>query len=70
MLTEQFSELLQEKKLTVKDNEDSTADFLAGFFFSRSPYAKLLKCMGISVYVHSVSTGAITYCLDFSAGEE
>ncbi|KAK2426003.1 PAS domain-containing protein tyrosine kinase family protein [Trifolium repens] len=57
-LTEQFSELLQEKKLTVKD---STADFLSGFFFSGSPYAKVLKCMGISVYVHSVSTGEIIY---------
>ncbi|XP_045814763.1 probable serine/threonine-protein kinase DDB_G0271682 isoform X2 [Trifolium pratense] len=62
ILTEQFSELLQEKKLTVKENEDSTADFLAGFFFfSQSPYAKILKCIGISVYVHSVSSGEITY---------
>jgi hypothetical protein len=58
LLTEQFSELLQEKKLTVKA---STADFLSGFFFSGSPYAKVLKCMGISVYVHSVSTGEIIY---------
>ncbi|GAU20670.1 hypothetical protein TSUD_230840 [Trifolium subterraneum] len=61
LLTEQFSELLQEKKLKVKDKEYSTADFLSGFFFSRSPYAKILKCTGISVYVHSVSSGEITY---------
>lgn len=64
-LQEQFDELMQEKKLSVNDNEeviaDSTAGFLSGFFFSRSPYASILKCMGHAVHVLEISSGEIIY---------
>jgi len=70
-MREEFNEVLQEKKkkkkkkkkLKVKENEneDSTSGFLSGFFFSLSPYANVLKCMGHAVYVHDVSTGKIIY---------
>jgi hypothetical protein len=61
-LREEFNEVLQEKKKPkVKDNEneDLTAGYLSGFFFSLSPYANVLKCMGHAVYVHDVTTGQI-----------
>lgn len=65
-LREQFDELvLQNKKLTVRDDEqviaDSTAGSLSSFFFSGSPYASVLKCMGHAVHVHRVSSGEIIY---------
>lgn len=66
-LREEFKEVLQEKKKKKKpkvkdnENEDSTAGYLSGFFFSLSPYANVLKCMGHAVYVHDVTTGQIIY---------
>ncbi|XP_058772932.1 serine/threonine-protein kinase STY46 isoform X2 [Vicia villosa] len=61
-LTEQFNELMQEK---VKDDEDySAAGFFSGFFFSISPYANVLKCMGHAVHIHRVSSGEIIYWND------
>ncbi|CAK8539394.1 unnamed protein product [Lathyrus sativus] len=61
-LTEQFNELMQEK---VKDNEDYLAGgIFSGFFFSISPYANVLKCMGHAVHIHRVSSGEIVYWND------
>ncbi|RDX98674.1 putative serine/threonine-protein kinase SIS8, partial [Mucuna pruriens] len=65
-LREEFDELVQEKKkLTVRDDNeviaDSTAGFLSGFFFSGSPYATVLKCMGHAVHVLRVPSGEIIY---------
>ncbi|XP_027914459.1 probable serine/threonine-protein kinase SIS8 isoform X2 [Vigna unguiculata] len=66
-LREEFDELLQ-KKLTVrhdKDNEviaDSTTfGFLSRYFFSGSPYATVLKCMGHAVHVVRVPSAEIVY---------
>ncbi|XP_012574462.1 uncharacterized protein [Cicer arietinum] len=68
-LEKQFDELLQEKRRAVKDNDEIIADstdgeFLSGFFFSLSPYASILKCMGHAVYVQRVSSGEIIYWND------
>ncbi|XP_052725192.1 LOW QUALITY PROTEIN: probable serine/threonine-protein kinase SIS8 [Vigna angularis] len=70
-LKEEFDELLQ-KKLTVRHDNDSennneviadstTLGFLSGYFFSGSPYATLLKCMGHAVHVVRVPSAEIVY---------
>ncbi|XP_057449946.1 uncharacterized protein LOC130741153 isoform X2 [Lotus japonicus] len=68
-LRDQFDELLlhqnnNKPNFTARDHADSsstTASFLSGFFFSQTPYASVLKCMGHAVHVHSVSSGEIVY---------
>lgn len=70
-LREQFHELVQEKEklMTMEEEEeeeeevvaDSTVRFLSGFFFSKSPYASVLKCMGHAVHVYRASSGEIIY---------
>ncbi|XP_027361564.1 probable serine/threonine-protein kinase DDB_G0271682 [Abrus precatorius] len=64
-LREEFDQLVQEKKLTVIDDEqviaDSTVGFLSGSFFSDRPYESVLKCMGHAVYVLRVPSAEIIY---------
>ncbi|KAL1332058.1 hypothetical protein AAHE18_11G000200 [Arachis hypogaea] len=63
-LREQFRQLLQEKEEEEEEVvvADSTLRFLSGNFFSDSPYASVLKCMGHAVHVYRASSGEIIYC--------
>ncbi|XP_072062345.1 uncharacterized protein [Arachis hypogaea] len=62
-LREQFRQLLQEKEEEEEEVvvADSTLRFLSGNFFSDSPYASVLKCMGHAVHVYRASSGEIIY---------